>query len=1037
VRHFWLTSHLLADPSGAAADRRVRALGAAPRERILATGDRLGGTSALLAQRYYRSAASAWEAFGADGFARWVALGEGLALGEPPCREAALAFFAVPPRALGPRGVLGAAEWCGLARELAVLSRRLAATFLERTGTVLAASDAPARLAAWAAGARRLHAGGGWRGEFLAQAYLGAAPAALDVLGPADCGPWTEIALALGPEVSERDFFAALPAGLERFDAAARASLFAVVLTLAAGSRRHAWSVYRELPTALADLPAPLVREVLGIFACLRAESAIPAAELAPVVGAIVRTLAPELREGALGMVAEVAARTPRAALAALRVLPRCYETASPGQVARWFATGGTLVAEDGPIAEAYFGLVSRTSVRVLAADSTAAVLEECQGLWRKLVQMLSGEAVTVRAVEGLSLRPPLEERPEEHGVALPSRVDCLPTHEENLRVYRALAGLLAARREFGTYAFASKADRPAVSPGGALVAHLRAAADPALLEDVFLVAEGVRVHHRLVAAYPGLGADAGWVLRRLLGQWWAEDAVPRSVALDALLAVAITGRPAEGSFPPWLSAEAVALVTQLLRPLAAPEATVEDAMRVAEALAGAIALPAPAPAVAEADLLFLDDLAGLEPLEPASEGDAGAATPQRGSEGTTPPEGARLALDPPDDAATPSGSRPLSLDELRRLIEAGARIEQATGEALDGPGLSITDLLGKVPSAVLEQLRQALADDDESPRQPIRPARESGPEGPCFFYDEWDHGLGDYRSRWCRLHEVGLEGDSGEFWSTTLTDYARFVPEVRRQFQRLRPEMYRTIRGLEDGEDFDLGAVIDARIAVRARRPPSTKLYRARVREVRDVATLFLLDMSASTDEPLESPTPGRPPRRIIDVTKEALVIMAEALEELGDAYAIYGFSGQGRDNVEFYPVKAFSETLGPTVKARIGGITPRRSTRMGAALRHAVEKMGGVGARVKHLILLSDGFPQDHDYGDDRRSHAYGIRDTAVALREADVAGITPFCITVDRAGHDYLREMCDDSRYAVIEDTAALPRELPRIYQRVVRA
>jgi nitric oxide reductase NorD protein len=108
-----------------------------------------------------------------------------------------------------------------------------------------------------------------------------------------------------------------------------------------------------------------------------------------------------------------------------------------------------------------------------------------------------------------------------------------------------------------------------------------------------------------------------------------------------------------------------------------------------------------------------------------------------------------------------------------------------------------------------------------------------------------------------------------------------------------------------------------------------------------------------------------------------------------------------------------------------------------MGAALRHAVEKMGGVGARVKHLILLSDGFPQDHDYGDDRRSHAYGIRDTAVALREADVAGITPFCITVDRAGHDYLREMCDDSRYAVIEDTAALPRELPRIYQRVVRA
>jgi nitric oxide reductase NorD protein len=97
----------------------------------------------------------------------------------------------------------------------------------------------------------------------------------------------------------------------------------------------------------------------------------------------------------------------------------------------------------------------------------------------------------------------------------------------------------------------------------------------------------------------------------------------------------------------------------------------------------------------------------------------------------------------------------------------------------------------------------------------------------------------------------------------------------------------------------------------------------------------------------------------------------------------------------------------------------------------------MTGVTARCKHLFLLSDGFPQDYDYGQDRRSNLYGIRDTAVALREAESAGITPFCITVDKAGHDYLREMCDESRYMVIDDIAALPRELPKIYQRIVRA
>ncbi len=188
--------------------------------------------------------------------------------------------------------------------------------------------------------------------------------------------------------------------------------------------------------------------------------------------------------------------------------------------------------------------------------------------------------------------------------------------------------------------------------------------------------------------------------------------------------------------------------------------------------------------------------------------------------------------------------------------------------------------------------------------------------------------------------------------------DYAALIPEVRRQFQRIRPESYRTVRGLEDGEDFDLNAVVDARVERRARQAPSAKLYVARQREERDVATLFLIDMSASTDEPLESrqrraadhaldvlggrDSPASS-RRIIDVTKEALVIMAQALEEIGDAYAIYGFSGHGRDNVEFYLVKSFNEPLTTPVKGRIGAIEPKRSTRMGTALRHATAKTRG----------------------------------------------------------------------------------------------
>src|SRR5262249_47621326 len=157
--------------------------------------------------------------------------------------------------------------------------------------------------------------------------------------------------------------------------------------------------------------------------------------------------------------------------------------------VRRWFAAGAAIAAENAAAGRAYFGLESRTSVRVLRAGSTAATLEETEGVWRKLVQMLSGEGVTVRGVDGFSLRPPLEDIPAERDVGLPMESAPLPTHEENCRLSRFLATQLAGRREFGTYA------------DEGLRARLRDPAEPELLEDLVLVAEGVRVHHRLAAA--------------------------------------------------------------------------------------------------------------------------------------------------------------------------------------------------------------------------------------------------------------------------------------------------------------------------------------------------------------------------------------------------------------------------------------------------------------------------------------------------------------------------------------------------------
>src|SRR5207245_9384461 len=153
-----------------------------------------------------------------------------------------------------------------------------------------------------------------------------------------------------------------------------------------------------------------------------------------------------------------------------------------------------------------------------------AAALEETQGVWRKLVPMLPGEPVVVRGVEVATLRPPPEDRPAEHEVARPLRIDWLPTHEDNCRVYRLLAAVLAGRREFGTYAHPDLRARVCA---------------PELLEDLFLLAEGVRVHHRLAASYPGLAGESRALGTRLLECWGREPPPARPLVPAAPLLLA------------------------------------------------------------------------------------------------------------------------------------------------------------------------------------------------------------------------------------------------------------------------------------------------------------------------------------------------------------------------------------------------------------------------------------------------------------------------------------------------------------------
>ena len=186
---------------------------------------------------------------------------------------------------------------------------------------------------------------------------------------------------------------------------------------------------------------------------------------------------------------------------------------------------------------------------------------------------------------------------------------------------------------------------------------------------------------------------------------------------------------------------------------------------------------------------------------------------------------------------------------------------------------------------------------------------------------------------------------------------------------------------------------------------------------------------------DPYDSPeplAPEPPARRIIDVQREAMLVMAAALESLGDDFGIYGFSGYGHDCVELYVAKELGDAFGAHTLGRIAAMQPKRSTRMGPAIRHSTAQLARSGYAQQLLLVLSDGFPQDCDYGPDRGNHEYGVQDTAKALEEATAKGIATFCVTVDRSGHDYLKRMCPTNNYLVIDEIEDLPAALSNVYQ-----
>ncbi|MBN8770210.1 MAG: VWA domain-containing protein [Thiobacillus sp.] len=285
-------------------------------------------------------------------------------------------------------------------------------------------------------------------------------------------------------------------------------------------------------------------------------------------------------------------------------------------------------------------------------------------------------------------------------------------------------------------------------------------------------------------------------------------------------------------------------------------------------------------------------------------------------------------------------------------------------------------------------------------------------------LYPEWDHGRQHYRKNWCVMREKTVTPAYDDFYRDTLGKHAGVVKHLRRKFEALRDENRIEKRQVQ-GDEIDLDALIEALADAKDGSEMSDRLFVRLHRAERNIAVAFLVDMSGSTKG------------WINEAEREALILLCEALELLGDRYAIYGFSGTTRKRCELFRIKTFDERYDDEVKARISGIRPQEYTRMGFALRHMTKLLNQVEAKTRVLVTLSDGRPDD--YFDVYRGQ-YGIEDTRMALLEAARTGIHPFCITLDRDARDYLPHMYGAARYIILDDVRQLPVKVTDIYRRI---
>ncbi len=295
------------------------------------------------------------------------------------------------------------------------------------------------------------------------------------------------------------------------------------------------------------------------------------------------------------------------------------------------------------------------------------------------------------------------------------------------------------------------------------------------------------------------------------------------------------------------------------------------------------------------------------------------------------------------------------------------------------------------------------------------------------FHYSEWDYQIQLERPSWATVLERRAKSGDLQVIDTITTQYKREIHRMKFLLDAMQPQGVQRIRKLEDGDDIDINAAIASFIDIRMGNQPDPRIMMRSVRKTRDFSILVLLDLSESTNERVAGQD-----YTVLDLTRQACVLLSDAIHKVGDPFAIHGFCSDGRHDVAYYRFKDFDQHWDETPKAKLAGMTGQLSTRMGTAIRHAGHYLKLQKSAKKLLIVITDGEPADIDVRDPQ----YLRYDTKKAVEDVAKQGVVTYCMTLDPRADNYVSRIFGQRNYMVVDHVQRLPEKLPLLYAGLTR-